>query len=235
MSIEKQKTTPEDGSGVVNQSVATELESKERRTLIRKLALGTAALAGCSVLPDKWTVPLVEFGVLPAHATTSGEAAAEAAAEPTETDVAPAKAATNDFNLLFVETYQACSSCGIWFDSAQLVVRHSLGTYKYSQTGGLLIKESPNRLGYFRANLASIPASASIQNATLYMRLNPHEGIANSDNSSVITVYDYTGGKKGAVVKTITAANDIKGKGYSKANPEVPVDFTSYARQVHGG
>lgn len=231
MTIEKQITTPEDGSKVVNQSVATELESKERRTLIRKLALGTAALAGCSVLPDKWTVPLVEFGVLPAHATTSGEAAAA----PTVTNIAPAKAATNDFNLLFVETYQACSSCGIWFDSAQLVVHHSLGTYKHSQSGGLLIKESPNRLGYFRANLASIPASASIQNATLYMRLNPHEGIANSDNSSVITVYDYTGGKKGAVVKTITAANDIKGKGYSKANPEVPVDFTSYARQVHGG
>ena len=231
MSIEKQITPPEDGSKVVNQSVATELESKERRTLIRKLALGTAALAGCSVLPDKWTVPLVEFGVLPAHATTSGKAAAK----PSVTNIAPAQAATNDFNLLIVETYQACPSCGIWFDSAQLVVLHSLGKYKHSQSGGLLIKESPQRLGYFRANLSSIPASASIQKATLYMRLNPHEGIANGDNSSVITAYDYSGGKKGAVVRTITAANDIKGKGYSKANPEVPVDFTSYARQVHGG
>ena len=29
-------------------------------------------MAGYSALPDKWTTPLVEFGALPAHATTSG-------------------------------------------------------------------------------------------------------------------------------------------------------------------
>ena len=39
------------------------------------MAIGTAALAGCSALPDKWTTPLVEFGALPAHATTSGSLA----------------------------------------------------------------------------------------------------------------------------------------------------------------
>jgi hypothetical protein len=43
-----------------------------RRSVIRKMAVGTAALAGCSVLPEKWVTPLVEFGTLPAHATTSG-------------------------------------------------------------------------------------------------------------------------------------------------------------------
>ncbi|MGB5687004.1 MAG: hypothetical protein WBM35_14440 [Candidatus Electrothrix sp.] len=43
-----------------------------RRSTLRKIAAGTIALAGCSVLPDKWTTPLVEFGSLPAHATTSG-------------------------------------------------------------------------------------------------------------------------------------------------------------------
>lgn len=43
-----------------------------RRALIRKMAAGTAVLAGCSVLPDKWVSPLIEFGSLPAHATTSG-------------------------------------------------------------------------------------------------------------------------------------------------------------------
>ncbi|MCI5137343.1 MAG: hypothetical protein D3922_02755 [Candidatus Electrothrix sp. AR1] len=43
-----------------------------RRSAIRKIAAGTVVLAGCSVLPDKWTTPLVEFGSLPAHATTSG-------------------------------------------------------------------------------------------------------------------------------------------------------------------
>ncbi len=48
------------------------VESRKRREVIKKLALGTAALTGCSMLPDKWTTPLVEFGALPAHATTSG-------------------------------------------------------------------------------------------------------------------------------------------------------------------
>lgn len=48
------------------------MESRKRREVIKKLALGTAALTGCSLLPEKWTSPLVEFGALPAHATTSG-------------------------------------------------------------------------------------------------------------------------------------------------------------------
>jgi hypothetical protein len=43
-----------------------------RRLVIRKMAVGTAAVAGCSLLPEKWVTPLVEFGTLPAHATTSG-------------------------------------------------------------------------------------------------------------------------------------------------------------------
>lgn len=44
-----------------------------RRSVIRKLTITTAALAGCSALPDRWTTPLVEFGSLPAHAATSGD------------------------------------------------------------------------------------------------------------------------------------------------------------------
>ncbi len=43
-----------------------------RRSVIKKAAVGTAALAGCSALPDKWVTPIAEFGSLPAHATTSG-------------------------------------------------------------------------------------------------------------------------------------------------------------------
>ncbi len=48
------------------------VDSRKRREVIKKLALGTAALTGCSLLPESWTTPLVEFGTLPAHATTSG-------------------------------------------------------------------------------------------------------------------------------------------------------------------
>ena len=43
-----------------------------RRSVIKTMAVTTAALAGCSALPEKWTSPLVEFGTLPAHAATSG-------------------------------------------------------------------------------------------------------------------------------------------------------------------
>ena len=48
------------------------VENKNRREVVKKIALGTAALTGCSLLPEKWTTPLVEFGALPDHATTSG-------------------------------------------------------------------------------------------------------------------------------------------------------------------
>lgn len=47
-------------------------QNATRRSVIKKMAVGSAALAGCSVLPEKWVTPLVEFGALPAHATTSG-------------------------------------------------------------------------------------------------------------------------------------------------------------------
>lgn len=52
--------------------------NKERRAVIRKLATGTAVLAGCSVMPAQWTKPFVAFGTLPAHATTSGDADGDA-------------------------------------------------------------------------------------------------------------------------------------------------------------
>ncbi len=48
-------------------------DNNERRKILKKLAIGTAAVAGCSVLPSKWTSPVVEFGALPAHAVTSGQ------------------------------------------------------------------------------------------------------------------------------------------------------------------
>lgn len=160
----------------------------------------------------------------------SGDVAATSAAP----QGAPAAAGSNNFDLFFEQTTQTCADCGVWFDSAQLVINHSAGTYTHSKSGGLLVKLTSGKYGRFTADLSSIPASASIQNATLYMLLNTHEGIANSDNSSVIAAYDFSGGSKGALVRTISAAQDIKGKGYSKSNPNVPIDFTAYAQQVHG-
>ena len=128
-------------------------------------------------------------------------------------------------------SYQSCASCGIWFDSADLVIIHSEGKFTAQQSGSLLIKEKPYRQGRFNANLSSIPSSSTIESATLYMRLNRHEGISNDDFTSTISVYGDIDGSMN-YVREITARDDIKGKGYSKANPVVPIDFTDYARQI---
>ena len=76
------KITPEEYiPEILDQSINVDQINEERRSILRKLAVGTAVLAGCSVLPEKWTTPLVEFGTLPAHATTSGEDEEEVAEE----------------------------------------------------------------------------------------------------------------------------------------------------------
>lgn len=66
---DRQKIYRED---VSHKSESPPLEDRKRREVVKKIALGTAALTGCSLLPERWTTPLVEFGALPAHATTSG-------------------------------------------------------------------------------------------------------------------------------------------------------------------
>jgi hypothetical protein len=80
-----------------------------RRAVVRKIAVSSAALACCSVIPTKWTRPLIEFGTLPAHATTSSptisdvikiiedEIAAANGVTPTEEAAEPA-AANSPYN-----------------------------------------------------------------------------------------------------------------------------------------
>ena len=67
---------------VAEHSVSDVPASNDRRKVLKKLAIGTAAVAGCSVLPTKWTSPVVEFGALPAHAVTSGTPVAATEPEP---------------------------------------------------------------------------------------------------------------------------------------------------------
>ncbi len=159
-------------------------------------------------------------------------AAQEAAVTEAAPQGAPAASGSGNFCLVFKQTVQPCASCGIWFDSAELVINYSDSNkpFRKAQKGNLLIKQSSGKVGRFQANLSSIPGGAIIEKATLNMNLNTHEGIAGSDNSSVITVFDC----QGPEIRKITAAQDIKGKGYSKSNPRVPIDFTSYAQQVRG-
>ncbi len=135
--------------------------------------------------------------------------------------------ARGDFDLTFKQTVMPCASCGIWFDSTELVIQHTEGTYKKRQ-GTMFVKKASGKVGHFKADLSSIPAGAEIISATLYMRLHPHEGIANGDNGSVIAVTD----ANSKFVRNISAKHDIKGKGYSKGNPNVPIDFTAYAKKL---
>ncbi len=169
---------------------------------------------------------------------TIGEAEADSAAESgdeKDSEAEPETAITGerkgDFNLVFEMSYQSCSSCGIWFDSAKLVIAHSQGEFTARQSGSLLIKEAPYSQGRFNADISSIPPSSTIQSAILYMLLNTDEGISNDDFTSSISVYGDIGGSR-TYIREITARDDIKGRGYSKANPNVPIDFTDYARQV---
>jgi hypothetical protein len=47
-------------------------DNQARRKTIKKLVIGAGALAGYSMLPEKWTKPVIEQIILPAHAQTSG-------------------------------------------------------------------------------------------------------------------------------------------------------------------
>ena len=71
MSEQQMQNDHQDTAQVPRDNHLSELKTT-RRSVIRKMAVGTAALAGCSALPTKWVTPIAEFGVLPAHATTSG-------------------------------------------------------------------------------------------------------------------------------------------------------------------
>lgn len=76
----------------------------DRRTVLRKMAAGAAAVAGCSLLPEKWLPPVAEIGALPAHAVTSGPAASM-------TESATARGFAN--NLTIADTGQIMHCDGI--------------------------------------------------------------------------------------------------------------------------
>ncbi len=63
-------------------------DNNDRRKVLKQLAVGTVAVAGCSILPTRWTSPVVEFGALPAHAVTSGQVTETAATTETATETA---------------------------------------------------------------------------------------------------------------------------------------------------
>ena len=170
-------------------------------------------------------------GIIGGPETGSDEDSAEEAASDNESEAVEERLRGSDFRLVFEQSYQSCDSCGIWFDSAELVIEHSEGRFSARQTGSLLIKEAPYHQGRFNADISAIPQSAEIRSAILYMHLNRHEGISNDDFTSTLSAYGYIDGTM-TPLREITAEHDIKGKGYSKANPVVPIDFTDFARRI---
>ncbi len=52
-------------------TVLPDPKNRQRRTAIKQIGLGIGAMAGISVLPEKWTRPIIGQIVLPAHAATS--------------------------------------------------------------------------------------------------------------------------------------------------------------------
>jgi hypothetical protein len=54
-----------------NQSNNFEQQQISRREVLKALAATSGALAAAAFLPDRWTPPVLQSGVLPAHAQTS--------------------------------------------------------------------------------------------------------------------------------------------------------------------
>lgn len=116
----------------------------------------------------------------------------------------------------------------------------------------ILVKQTPHRNGLFRADISDIPAAATIVSATLHLHIDTDEGLANSDNSSVLEVHacdkawnwdtlswthydtglawNQAGGDFGPSIRLIRAKEDLHDLGYSKANPNVPLDFTAHVQ-----
>jgi hypothetical protein len=147
-----------------------------------------------------------------------------------DTSTTAGSRSNNQFSLVFEQTYQPCRDCGMWFDSAELVIQTDKGTFRFNQIGSLQIRQNAKLKGYFRADITPIPGDAQIQKATLTMRLNRDEGLANEDFSSRVSVSGYINGSL-QYARDLTAS-DIKARGYSKANPAVPFDFTQFARRL---
>jgi len=195
-----------------------------RLTLLMSILL----LSGCS---DFWCWPF--------DCSSSNSSSGVSESEPKSTtatgdlqgasNAAPTTPGTGLFKLEFKQTKMPCAGCGWLIDYTNLVIKHSQGTFEKRGPGFIIkIGRTPPVVN---VDISSIPANATIESADLYMKFNVHEGIANADYSSVVEAYGWINNKK-QLVRTLYAKKDIKDRGYSKAKPNVPFDFTAYARKV---
>ena len=145
-------------------------------------------------------------------------------------NAAPTTPGTERFKLSFKQTVMPCAGCGWLIDYTDVVIKHSQGTFKKRGPGFIIKIGRPSPV--VNVDISSIPSNATIESADLYMKFNVHEGIANADFTSVVEAYGWINGKK-QLVRTLYAKKDIKDRGYSKAKPYVPFDFTAYTKKIH--
>ncbi len=174
--------------------------------------IATLALAGCS---EWWCWPFD----CSQNSTSSGASA--------PTNPAPT---SKRFRLELQQTYKSCRDCGFFFDSAELVIQHSAGTFKQSRRGPFWVRHDYDLHGRINMDISAIPQNAVISKATLYMLFNAHQGIANGDKSSIMKSYGWISGKK-TLLRT-ESAKDIKARGCNKVNRNCPFDYTDYTRRI---
>jgi hypothetical protein len=118
----------------------------------------------------------------------------------------------------------------------------------------ILVKDSPVRTGLFRTSITAIPLNAEILYASLEFHIHTEEGLANSDNSSILEVWSCPtdwdpnevswtharsdlewlepGGDFGTLIREIRAGQDMHDAGFSKANPDASFDITEHVRAL---
>jgi hypothetical protein len=74
MTDDKKPDKNDDTSSSESEDSNTSQDDSKRKTL-RNILMATGALAGTQVLPSKWSKPVLDTVVLPAHAGISGPTA----------------------------------------------------------------------------------------------------------------------------------------------------------------
>jgi len=86
--------TPDQGEGGVESVSAQKSQQPDegRREVLRKILIGGGIAAGAAMLPDKWTKPVVDSIIAPAHAQTSTTTPTPTTPTPTTKGEAPIRA-----------------------------------------------------------------------------------------------------------------------------------------------
>ena len=208
-----------------------------KNTMRGATLLSVLLLSGCS---DWWCWPFdcssgSSAGVNEPTTKTGNMAGVENPAPPTPGSGKPVSslgAGTKLVRFEFRQTVMHCpEECVFLFDSIKLIIETDKGTVE-REGPRFVVREDAGIVGSAEWDISEIPAGATIQKATLWMEFDQAEGIAGADETSVMEVYGFYQGQP-VLIRTLHAGNDIKAKGYSKSNPLMPVDFTSYMRNIH--